>query len=181
MSDADLRLVCTQKGIDGTGAMVEVQARLHVHLFGPLRTPTEAVRAVCDVEFASALLSATAGDDDAAEHSAAGAWLASGLRYSLGRQVTVRTVLRRKIRFRQAGQAHNDVVFAQDMKPGDPGFVQIVEAWVVQMIAVMPLPNAVTAEDVEGSLVDVLKRSARHRVRKLTHWKCRKPQTRWNG
>ena len=56
MSDADLRLVCTQEDIDCTGAMVEVQVRLHVHLFDPLRTPTEAVRAMCDVEFASALL-----------------------------------------------------------------------------------------------------------------------------
>jgi hypothetical protein len=42
-------------------------------------------------------------------------------------------------------------------KPGDPGFVQFVEAWVAQMIVVMPLPNAVTADDAEGSLVDVLK------------------------
>ena len=49
MSDADLRLVCTQEGIDCTGAMVEVKARLHVHLFGPPRTPTEAVQAACDV------------------------------------------------------------------------------------------------------------------------------------
>ena len=72
-------------------------------------------------------------------------------------QVTAKTVLRRKIKFRRADQVHDDVVFARDMNPGDPGFVQFVEGWVEQMIAVMPLPNAVTADDAEGSLVDVLK------------------------
>lgn len=72
-------------------------------------------------------------------------------------QVTAKTVLRRKIKFRRADQVHDDVVFARDMNPGDPGFVQFVEAWVAQMISVMPLPNTVTAEDAEGSLVDVLK------------------------
>jgi hypothetical protein len=41
MSDADLRLVCAQEGIDGAGAMVDVQSRLHVHLFGAPGTPTE--------------------------------------------------------------------------------------------------------------------------------------------
>jgi hypothetical protein len=52
MSDADLRLVCAQEGIDGAGAMVDVQSRLHVHLFGAPGTPTEAVQTTCDVEFA---------------------------------------------------------------------------------------------------------------------------------
>jgi hypothetical protein len=145
MSDADLRLVCAQEGIDGAGAMVDVQSRLHVHLFGAPGTPTEAVQAACDVEFASVLLSATASNDDAAEHSAAGAWLARGLRYLLGRQVTVKAFLRLKIKFRRAGQAHDDVVFAQDMKPGDPGLVQFVEAWVTQLITVMPLPAVMTS------------------------------------
>jgi len=71
--------------------------------------------------------------------------------------VTAKAFLRRKIRFRLAGQAHDEVVFAQDMKPGDPGFVQFVEAWVTQIIAVMPLPNAMTTEDAEASLGDVLR------------------------
>jgi hypothetical protein len=115
------------------------------------------VHAACDAELASALLSATASDDDPAEHSAAGAWLASGLRYLLGRQVTAKAFLRLKIKFRRAGQAHDEVVFAQDMKPGDPGFVQFVEAWVMRIIAVMPLPNAMTTEDAETSLSDVLR------------------------
>ena len=128
-----------------------------MHLFGAPGTPTEAVQAACDVEFASVLLSATASNDDVAEHSAAGAWLARSLRYSLGRQVTVKAFWRLKIRFRLAGQAHDDVVFAQDMKFGDPGLVQFVEAWVTQLIAVMPLPAVMTIEDAEGSLVDVLK------------------------
>ena len=43
------------------------------------------------------------------------------------------------------------------MKPGDPGFVQFVEAWVTWIIAVMPLPNAMTTEDAEASLSDVLR------------------------
>ena len=116
-----------------------------MHLFGAPGTPTEAVQAACDVEFASVLLSATASNDDAAEHSAAGAWLARGLRYLLGRQVTVKAFLRLKIKFRRAGQAHDDVVFAQDMKPGDPGLVQFVEAWVTQLITVMPLPAVMTS------------------------------------
>jgi len=157
MSDADLRLVCAQAGIDGAGAMVDVQSRLHVHLFGAPGTPTEAVQTACDVEFAAVLLSATGSSDDVAEHSAAGAWLASSLRYLLRKQVTVKTFLHRKVTFQRAGQAHNDVVFAQDMKPGDPGLVQFVEAWVTQLIAVMPLPALMTIEDAEGSLVDVLK------------------------
>ena len=151
------RLVCAQEGIDGAGAMVDVQSRLHVHLFGAPGTPTEAVQAACDVEFASVLLSATASSDEAAEHSAAGAWLARALRYSLGKRVTVKAVLRRKIKFRRAGQGHDDVVFAQDMKPGDPNIVQFVEAWVTHLIAVMPLPALMTVEDAEGSLLDVLK------------------------
>ena len=92
MSDADLQMVCAQEGINGTGAMADVQSRLHLHLFGPPRTPTEAVYAACNAELASAPWSATASDDDAAEHSAAGAWLARGLRYSLGKQVTVQNV-----------------------------------------------------------------------------------------
>lgn len=157
MTDADLRMVCAQEGINGAGAMADVQSRLHLHLFGQPRTPTEAVHAACDAELASALLSATASDDDPAEHSAAGAWLASGLRYLLGRQVTAKALLRLKIKFRRAGQAHDEVVFAQDMKPGDPGFVQFVEAWVTRIIAVMPLPNAMTTEDAEASLSDVLR------------------------
>ena len=157
MSDADLRLVCAQAGIDGAGAMVDVQSRLHVHLFGAPGTPTEAVQTACDVEFAAVLLSATGSSDDVAEHSAAGAWLASSLRYLLRKQVTVKTFLHRKVTFQRAGQAHNDVVFAQDMKPGDPGLVQFVEAWVTQLITVMPLPAVMTIEDAEGSLVDVLK------------------------
>ena len=155
MSDADLRLVCAQVGIDGAGAMVDVQSRLHVHLFGPPLTPTETVHAACDAELASALLSAAASDNDPAEHSAAGAWLASGLRFLLGRQVTTKAFWRLKIRFRRT--AHDEVVFAQDMKPGDPGFVQFVEAWVTRIIAVMPLPNAMTAEDAEATLSDVLR------------------------
>ena len=69
MSDADLRLVCAQEGIDGAGAMVDVQSRLHVHLFGAPGTPTEAVQTACDVEFADVLLSATGSSDDVAEHS----------------------------------------------------------------------------------------------------------------
>ena len=157
MSDADLRLVCAQAGIDGAGAMVDVQSRLHVHLFGAPGTPTEAVQTACDVEFAAVLLSATGSSDDVAEHSAAGAWLASSLRYLLRKQVTVKTFLHRKVTFQRAGQAHNDVVFAQDMKPGDPGLVQFVEAWVTQLIAVMPLPALMTIEDAEGSLLEVLK------------------------
>ena len=157
MSDADLRLVCAQAGIDGAGAMVDVQSRLHVHLFGAPGTPTEAVQTACDVEFAAVLLSVTASSDDVAEHSVPGAWLARSLRYLLRKQVTVKTFLHRKVTFQRAGQAHNDVVFAQDMKPGDPGLVQFVEAWVTQLIAVMPLPALMTIEDAEGSLVDVLK------------------------
>ena len=148
-------VVCAQVGIDGAGAMVDVQSRLHVHLFGPPLTPTETVHAACDAELASALLSAAASDNDPAEHSAAGAWLASGLRYLLGRQVTTKAFWRLKIRFRRT--AHDEVVFAQDMKPGDPGFVQFVEAWVTRIIAVMPLPNAMTAEDAEATLSDVLR------------------------
>jgi hypothetical protein len=157
MSDADLLLVCAQEGIDGVGAMVDVQSRLHMHLFGAPGTSTEVVHATCDAEFASVLLSATASNDDATEHSAAGAWLARCLRYLLRKQVTVRTFLHCKVTFRRAGQAHDDVVLAQDMKPGDPGLVQFVEAWVTQLIDVMPLPAVMTIEDAEGSLVDVLK------------------------
>ena len=97
MSDADLRLVCTQEGIDVDGTKVDVQDSLHVHLFGPPRTLTKLVQTACDMEFASALLIATEGDDGAVEHSPAGAWLASGLRCSLGRQVTVRTFLCRTV------------------------------------------------------------------------------------
>jgi len=157
MSDADLRLACAQAGIDAAGAMVDVQSRLHVHLFGAPVTPTEAVRAACDVEFAAVLLSVTASSDDVAEHSVPGAWLARSLRYLLRKQVTVKAFLHRKVTFQRAGQVHNDVVFAQDMKPGDLGLVQFVEAWVTQLIAVMPLPALMTIEEAEGSLVDVLK------------------------
>jgi hypothetical protein len=82
MNDTDLRMVCAREGIDGVGAMADVQSRLHLHLFGPPRTPTEAVYAACNAELASAPWSATASDDDAAEHSAAGAWLASGLLFA---------------------------------------------------------------------------------------------------
>ena len=155
MSDADLRMVCAQEGINGAGAMADVQSRLHVHCFGPPLTPTETVHAACDAELAAALLSAAASDNDPAEHSAAGAWLASGLRFLLGRQVTTKAFWRLKIRFRRT--AYDEVVFAQDMKPGDPGFVQFVEAWVTRIIAVMPLPNAMTAEDAEATLSDVLR------------------------
>jgi hypothetical protein len=43
MIDADLRQLCTQEGVDATGAMADVQARLTVHLFGAPRTATETV------------------------------------------------------------------------------------------------------------------------------------------
>jgi hypothetical protein len=56
MIDADLRQLCTQEGVDATGAMADVQARLAVHLFGAPRTATETVQALCGMEFALALL-----------------------------------------------------------------------------------------------------------------------------
>jgi hypothetical protein len=99
-------------------------------------------------------------EGDATSHSVAGAWIARALHFALAKQVTVKAVLRRKVKFRRAGQAHDDVVFAETMKPGDPGFAQFVEAWVAELTLVVPLPtlpDAVTAEDAEGALLDVLK------------------------
>ena len=160
MIDADLRQLCTQEGVDSSGAMADVQARLTVHLFGAPRTTTETVLELCDREFALVLLTAIPAEDDANSHSVAGAWIARALHFALAKQVTVKAVLRRKVKFRRAGQAHDDVVFAETMKPGDPGFAQFVEAWVAELTLVVPLPtlpDTVTAEDAEGALLDVLK------------------------
>ena len=160
MIDADLRQLCTQEGVDSSGAMADVQARLTVHLFGAPRTTTETVLELCDREFALVLLTAIPAEDDANSHSVAGAWIARALHFALVKQVTVKAVLRRKVKFRRAGQAHDDVVFAETMKPGDPGFAQFVEAWVAELTLVVPLPtlpDTVTAEDAEGALLDVLK------------------------
>ena len=52
------------------------------------------------------------------------------------------------------------MVFAETMKPGDPGFAQFVEAWVAEVTLVVSLPtlpDAVTTEDAEGALLDVLR------------------------
>jgi hypothetical protein len=160
MIDTNLRQLCTQEGVDATGAMADVQARLAVHLFGAPRTATETVQALCDMEFALALLTAIPAEGDATSHSVAGAWIARALYFALGKQVTVKAVLRRKVKFRRSGQAHDDVVFAETMKPGDPGFAQFVESWVAALTLVVPLPalpDAVTAENAEGALLDVLK------------------------
>jgi hypothetical protein len=112
------------------------------------------------MEFAFALLTVIPAEGDANSHSVSGAWIARALHFALAKQVTVKAVLRRKVKFRRAGQAHDDVVFAETMKPGDPGFAQFVEAWVATLTLVVPLPtlpDAVTAEDAEGALLDVLK------------------------
>lgn len=96
---------------------------------------------MCDMEFALALLTAIPAEGDVTAHSVAGAWIARALHFALAKQVTVKAVLRPKVRFRRAGQAHDDVVFAETMKPGDPGFAQFVEAWVTELTMVVPLPT----------------------------------------
>ena len=83
--------------------MADVQARLTVHLFGAPRTTTETVLELCDREFALVLLTAIPAEDDANSHSVAGAWIARALHFALAKQVTVKAVLRRKVKFRRAG------------------------------------------------------------------------------
>jgi hypothetical protein len=61
--------------------------------------------------FALALLTAVPAEGDASSHSVEGAWIARALHFALAKPVTVKTVLRRKVRFKRPGQAHEDVVF----------------------------------------------------------------------
>jgi hypothetical protein len=160
MTDADLRQLCTQEGVDATGAEADVQARMAIHLFGAPSTPTETVQALCGMDFALALLTALQTEGDTSSHSIEGVWIARALHFALGKQVTVKAVQRRKVKFTRPEQAHEEVVFAKTMKLSDPGFTQFIEAWVAELTQVVPLPVAsdvVTAEDAEGTLVDVLK------------------------
>jgi hypothetical protein len=180
MIDADLRQLCTQEGIDATGAMADVQAPLAVHLFGASRTPTETVQAVCDMEFALALLTAVPAEGDASSHSFEDAWIARALHLALAKPVTVKAVLRRKVRFKRSGQAHDDVVFAETMKPSDPGFAQFVEAWVAELTLVVPLPTVpdiVTAEDRRGRYSMYSRCYSRRRGQRLPLGRCSGPRT----
>jgi hypothetical protein len=49
---------------------------LAVHLFDAPRTATETVQALCDMEFAFALLTVIPAEGDATSHSVSGAWIA---------------------------------------------------------------------------------------------------------
>jgi hypothetical protein len=132
------------------------------------------------MEFALALLTAVPAEGDASSHSVEGAWIARALHFALAKPVTVKAVLRRKVRFKRSGQAHDDVVFAETMKPSDPGFAQFVEAWVAELTLVVPLPTVpdiVTAEDRRGRYSMYSRCYSRRRGQRLPLGRCSGPRT----
>jgi hypothetical protein len=158
-----LKKLCKQLGLSADGTDSVLQGLLNDALFDDVedgedrRTPDEKVRESCDAEVGAILLKVAPGGGR--KHSAVGGWVANALNEFLGKTVTLRAIRRAKVTFRPEGSAHDQVVYADTVKHGDPGFVKFVETIAMKLEATVRLPahpEPVGLEDAEDVIVDIL-------------------------